>query len=494
MFTKRPDKTTTGMINMSNDCFANSTLQSLSALPGLNDYLNNLHNIREKIGPEAPVPELHIGLAHILHRLQKPSKEAKCISVWDFLSIIERMFKSHISRNQHDAQELLQLIIETLDKEYSTLKKYLIDEEIAEKLPPFPFTSLAINEVTCLACHGKSDVNYTPMAVISLPLPQTSNVTLTELIATNQAEIIDGYSCLKCKVGAILQREEKKSTKCKFMKQLREIAATGKINDDIPDKELENYINNYKDGGFDIKSVKSSVQKLDCMVEPPKELAIHLSRSIFSSTRVLRNPCTVEFEDTLKLEIDPNLSQQVRQLEKKKEKEEIVVADYKPSALNDYEKGETSFHEDASASDSTEEDEQDSQPGSSEEEIDNSSSEDVTVQLDSSLSLHKTYKYKLRAVIRHQGSHTMGHYECYKRKPIFYKDPESGLYSPHGYAALLDVKAKEDVEFSEKRKKLSSSVKYPYWRISDTKVTEYKTSKMVKDGKAAYMLFYEREN
>lgn len=40
MFNKKPDKHTTGLINLRNDCFANSSVQAYSALPGLTDYLN----------------------------------------------------------------------------------------------------------------------------------------------------------------------------------------------------------------------------------------------------------------------------------------------------------------------------------------------------------------------------------------------------------------------------------------------------------------------
>lgn len=38
------------------------------------------------------------------------------------------------------------------------------------------------------------------------------------------------------------------------------------------------------------------------------------------------------------------------------------------------------------------------------------------------------YKYKLRALIKHQGSHSQGHYECYKRKPLYVKDKEGVIF------------------------------------------------------------------
>lgn len=48
MFTKRPDKHTTGLINLRNDCFANSSLQAYSSLPAWTEYLNEfIHNFKK---------------------------------------------------------------------------------------------------------------------------------------------------------------------------------------------------------------------------------------------------------------------------------------------------------------------------------------------------------------------------------------------------------------------------------------------------------------
>ena len=38
------------------------------------------------------------------------------------------------------------------------------------------------------------------------------------------------------------------------------------------------------------------------------------------------------------------------------------------------------------------------------------------------------YKYRLRAVIKHMGSHTQGHYECYKHKPLYVKDKNGNIF------------------------------------------------------------------
>ena len=49
MFSKRPDKYTTGFINLRNDCFANSSLQAYSSLPSLTEYLNKFITCFKKL-------------------------------------------------------------------------------------------------------------------------------------------------------------------------------------------------------------------------------------------------------------------------------------------------------------------------------------------------------------------------------------------------------------------------------------------------------------
>ncbi|TID13166.1 hypothetical protein CANINC_005022 [Pichia inconspicua] len=67
--------------------------------------------------------------------------------------------------------------------------------------------------------------------------------------------------------------------------------------------------------------------------------------------------------------------------------------------------------------------------------------------------------YTLKSMVRHQGSHSAGHYECYRRKPMFGK---------------------------------KRMVNKPFWRVSDTRVTEVKTQSVLKDVEGAYLLLYEQ--
>ncbi|ODV97453.1 hypothetical protein PACTADRAFT_49177 [Pachysolen tannophilus NRRL Y-2460] len=674
----RPDKYTTGMINMTVDCFANSTLQSLASLPGLNIYLNKLNEIylkliiikneQEKL-PPLPILYLHEALVEILSNLQQVVTSSKAMSVWDFLSVLEKVFNAKISRKQHDAHELLQLILETLDKENFNLTKFVAKNSIELIVPEFPFKSLYSDQLQCLSCGRESNLNYDPMMILTLPVPQTNTIELTELIRKNESEYIEGYSCLKCKIKAIVTLEEKNQTlKDDIFETLKSLNNDDNllINDDIP-KNLENIINNYKlNTGFDIKNVKSTINKKNLVIRPPQILPIHLSRSIFLGTQEIRNSCQVLFSDHLTLEIDENLKNKVEELEKLKhnsriekekmddDQEEInSLQSLKPSILNDIdEKAEDEFYEDVGQSSDVdsdngsiaEEDEtgQDVAINNSDTESGTSASTTSDKSSSSSSEKHKkklnnltppttyssnqstavsqfeepqvieadpanikSYKYRLKAVIRHQGTHSTGHYECYRHKPEFIKDSKSGEYvanfpflenkkqhsddtsmKPQGTESETNVTNTTENEtavsdsanthlsddlkprsrsssvrspsFSrpflssdagpsitdndeghgsslsrsgsrrsrfrsrlsslvgdrrpsisqdlnndmktlnlkegkpKKIKKLTSYVKYPYWRISDTKITEYKKEDVLNDSKAVYMLFYER--
>lgn len=71
-----------------------------------------------------------------------------------------------------------------------------------------------------------------------------------------------------------------------------------------------------------------------------------------------------------------------------------------------------------------------------------------------------TTLYVLKSMVRHQGSHSAGHYECYRRKPRW------------------------------RKKKV---VNKPFWRISDTRVSEVKTESVLNDREGAYIVVYEQQ-
>lgn len=304
--------------------------------------------------PEIP---MHEGLAQILYQLQQTVVSKTYISVWPFLHVIELIFDARISTGQNDAHELTQVILETLEKENIKLKKFVKDQSLNVIIPDFPVRGSLADHLVCLNCRDSSKVNVHPFSMYPLPVPQESTAILADMISDNQTETIEGYSCLSCKIRAILSNEKQRNfagtseSERNVLQTLEKILPDIFINDDLS-AELTTYIDNYNKDGVNTSILKSTIVKKTVVVDSPELLIIHLSRSVFNGMNYTRNSCNVAFEEDLGLQ-------------------EQIIEKNKCVGVNNV-------------------------------------------------------KYRLRATVRHQGTHSAGHYECYRHKPDFVKDVGSG--------------------------------------------------------------------
>lgn len=444
---KRPDKLTTGFTNTGNDCFANSTIQSFVPLYQLNHYFNQMLTY--------PFPELtaryqmplHLIMMQNLNRLQKTVYYNDSLSVWNILHLVENIYQGKISRSQNDAHELFQLLLETLEDEYNRVFSFIsnLDEKFKNEInlvPHFPFSSVDESTIRCMKCHQISAPVQSAMKILELNVPETTkNTSLDTMIRDSRSEIIEGYNCFVCMAKQIIfSLSTKNLTKehSDFVQVLQTKLATGdiKINDELnEDPIFKSIITSYE--FLQHNNLKSTIHREVKFVKPPEILPIHLSRSIFADSQTWRNSCNVEFPEQIEFLTT----------------ESIIPVEY-----------------------------------------------------------------SLRSVIRHQGTHSSGHYECYRKKPQFYKKstgqyyndiPDLGLPSnltkeaeaenitdKYTEPEMMETYETEDVKKKKKtrRKKLASVLSKPFWRISDTKVTEVARNTLHADGKAVYMLIYERKN
>ncbi|KAK6197469.1 uncharacterized protein RJT21DRAFT_123288 [Scheffersomyces amazonensis] len=586
MFSKRPDKYTTGFINLRNDCFANSSIQAYSALPGLTDYLNKfiknfqLFNrfiidnkidinlvIKDKQSISKPnhqsakfkssnskfsIP-LHYALAEIIKKLQETQLTSRTISVWTFLHCLEGIFNAKISRSQHDAHELTQLINETLENENIKIMKLLTyviknlhkytetstpspsqyDSLQSIVIPEFPFGGLILSQLKCSKCEGFSTPIFTPFTMITLHTPEKISTELSTLLDESENEIIDGYNCLKCRVSNIVANEKLLNRKSKDEQEEKYLHDITKIynenfkalciNDDL-EKGLESYINSYSTkslNGFEISQITSKVIRKTQILKPPRILGIHLSRSSFNGVNITRNPCHVSYKDNLTLSIGPEYHEKLKEFQESiNSNEEIEPADVKSTNVlttdvNDMEdeyvqredvdeKGPDEEAEDVVDDGDVENDSttdgvsaDDDDDDDIDEDVSNTSSassRNTSVSNPPSISTQTTapnssstnngvganknssrtinnapisadqeydlkehfkkfkfndndiYKYTLKAVIRHQGSHTQGHYECYKRKPLFVKDKEGHIFK---LSREIDIEDDQELESTD---------------------------------------------
>ncbi|VVT57014.1 uncharacterized protein SAPINGB_P005491 [Magnusiomyces paraingens] len=372
---KREGKHTVGLVNRANDCFANSNLQALGALPSLYTYLVELLDVprpppeayrllvsrtltdatetasRRSAGANMTEPvEITGALRRMVAALNEPVLEHKELDPWDFLHSVERFYNSLISRAQHDAHELLLLVLETLETEqlrltryYSALRAQTKDKEEQEKLdkviasiPKFPFKGSTRDQITCSRCGYVPTTAPSPFAVLSLMVPQRARATLPDLLVDFAApEYIQDYGCARCRVGALIQRSQVSGDEAL-------VAALKPYSEDpshLPE-ELEARLP---------RDVTSAIAKSTQFHRLPQVLAIHLSRSIYGGFGASRNSCKVSVPERLEL------------------------------------------YEDYTA----EED-----------------------KLRAMMGAQRRVEYELAAMIRHKGTHYAGHYECFRRKNL----------------------------------------------------------------------------
>ncbi|KAH3902196.1 uncharacterized protein SCODWIG_00838 [Saccharomycodes ludwigii] len=423
---KRNDKHSIGFINNRNDCFANASIQALVPLQYLTGYLNDFfqtyerlaklledggvdeHDGSDKTGsnknktnatntrpvlqsfsstatitpqniddviqtnvendtPDMPEVPLHKEVATIIQQLQRIVTTSSYISVWPVLHALEKIFNAKISGGQNDAHELTQIVLQVLQKENQLMRNYVDNNVNALSndvvIPDFPINGYLCDHLTCLKCGNTSRINKHEFCMFSIHVPQQAMDKLSNMLDKNQMETIEGYSCLTCKIKSILANEkaalstETSNKNDKILGALQNIAENGFINDDLPPL-LKEYVDNYNKNGLSTKQLKSEIVKKTVFIDCPDILILHLSRSMFNGMSYTRNDCNVLFD------------------------EELVV---NRQLIREDENG--------------------------------NGGKCVGVE---------TIKYKLKSCIRHQGSHSAGHYECYRLKPFLVKDILTG--------------------------------------------------------------------
>lgn len=610
MFSRRPDKYTPGLQNLRNDCFANLSLQAFLALPGLTEYLNqflSVHATLEKFMTQADIlakvvdgraketkPKkgrfdwhgydvpLHRALAVFMKKLQETTTHSKTILVWTFLHSLEAIFNSKILRSQHDAHELTMLIMETLEVENHKLRlfqQYLeahLDQWVSAKpedyhlvlslIPELPFLGLVLLKMQCTTCQRTSKPNFSPFLMMTLTVPQQLSTSLDSMLLHQQQELIDGYHCVVCRLRFLLDQLPEDH---QLRSQLAQYELLAFINEDVS-AEVEELMKSHR--GMD--QVVLTVVLTHQIIKPPKIFGIHLLRLTFNGQLVVRNPCRVKFSEAVQLLIGPYteelqhllelslrddiharvLTTDVDDMENALVQNELFEHEGTDEALMDVTLMLGDFGDITSLGSD--------QPHLRELVLLNvlNASKDQLANLQKEFSqfdfnANDVYNYKLKLMIRHQGSHTMGHYECFKRKPTYVKDKDGTIIrlspeispevwqlcteeklpelpKPNENKKLLGLKKQPEIihlamlerlaasnirlgvalpaeiEMSvnlsqllavdplklkqRKLKKLLLVVKSPYWRILDAQVLEVLKEGVLQEESAVYMLYYER--
>jgi ubiquitin carboxyl-terminal hydrolase 16 len=347
-----------GLDNPANMCFVNSVLQALANSPELRRYLirethrrrldgKDVYNVRiedvEGTGRAAANNQIKQddlqhgivtqGLKIMLDRLNERPLNRKTISAHDFIVALETAFRTRISRQQQDAQEFLQLVLERLDDEYHAGKKardkkiqrqrglsesgtsnapsVLVDsvtsstlqypEESIIQEDTVPFEGKLEGQIRCEKCGFEPKPSTSVFVTLTLNVPLVSSTTLNKCFdGLLKNENIEDFKCDKCKLMHAQEVKSRRaaSTTDQFKKAslLSELSIINHALAKDPEASLPESIK------MPSNPPLSTISRSMRISTYPQVLSIHLSRSMFSnSSYASKNTARVSFPESLRV-------------------------------------------------------------------------------------------------------------------------------------------------------------------------------------------------
>ncbi|KAK5990519.1 Ubiquitin carboxyl-terminal hydrolase 16 [Cladobotryum mycophilum] len=301
------------------------------------------------------------GLKEMLDALNERPIAKKAISPFQFVRVLEVAFKQRISRQQQDAQEFLQIVAERLKDEYhagqrarlharrldlmssigstggdgndtpnderlssssdenndlggsyaelsasldlSGIQKSLSEMQVPEENEEgFPLEGKYESHIRCQTCGYTTKPREETFCTLTLAVPQVTSTSLNACFdGIFKTEYIDDFKCEMCRLLQTkrrLEQELEKSTSDSFRVTAREsIEKLRWAIEHDPEQAPE---------GVELEDIRYAprrrIAKTTRMVMFPKILAIHLSRSIYDVGQITqKNSAKVAFPEQLPL-------------------------------------------------------------------------------------------------------------------------------------------------------------------------------------------------
>ncbi|KAI9734512.1 MAG: hypothetical protein M1834_002112 [Cirrosporium novae-zelandiae] len=283
-------------------------------------------------------------LKEMLDSLNQRTLYKKTISAQKFVGALEMAYQTRFSRQQQDAQEFLQVVTERLCDEYhagcnarrrarsiqplertsedtsstertDTPEQQMLTEKAeghggiqsqnvdnVEDEDGFPFEGIIESQIECQHCGYKTRPNSNTITVLTLNVPQQNSTTLSHCFdGMFKAEEIEDYKCEKCRLVDALK---KRSAALGRAWSQEEKASIQSDIDKLEQAILEDPENPPPDLVLpDTKEApKRRIKKYARLSKYPKIAAIHLSRSIYSvGSYSSKNAAKVSFPEALTL-------------------------------------------------------------------------------------------------------------------------------------------------------------------------------------------------
>lgn len=301
------------------------------------------------------------GLKEILDALNERPIHKKTISAARFVKVLEEAFRQRISRQQQDAQEFLQVVAERLCDEYHagrrarwlarraatldgepSMRRVVVAEVLdtgmpqlpgptsqggmrdldssagatkgglehhssregtgAEEEEGFPLEGRFESQIECLTCGFKPRPTASTFCTLTLNVPRVSSTTLGACFDDMfKTEYIDDFKCEKCRLLhalSIVESEARQpiseAVRAKAQATVEKLKHAIEADPEKPPEDVQLP---------DSRSApKRRIRRHIRLIDFPKVLAIHLSRSIFdASYSSQKNSAKVAFPEQLPL-------------------------------------------------------------------------------------------------------------------------------------------------------------------------------------------------